>query len=804
MAEETILLKVGIDENQIARSEAAIIAARQEIDKLKESQKALADEGKKNTVEYVRNETAIRENTTAIRENQRVLDANAKLQKGVGGSIRELRANVSRLKDEYINLSEEQRNNAEVGQALQKELLKQTNALKDLEEEIGVTSRNVGNYTASVIEAVDTTGVFAKAQQALATIQTAATAATQAGTIATQSFGKALLATGIGAIVVVLGSLIAYLTQTQEGMDRVAQATSAVGTFVGVILDAFAKLGGQLFNSVIPAFKGLGEVLAGLFTGDFERAAKGFDDLATAAKSVNGINILQVGANAAVAAGQAATLEKEMQNIVRAEKALSLERAQSRQQIEDLKKASDDINRSTQERAELAEKALNLELALEAKAIDLQKQRVNNIQAKNKLTKATDADTNKAIEAEIELANLQQESATLQTELQNKLNGLRKEGADAQVAINQKAAEDRKAADEKALSEREKAEAVSLQKTKDELEARNAAFAEAIKTQAEQTDETIRTSINAVKQQFADGLISPEEFQKQLDQVEALAIETRRAAVEAQLEATRTNASIDAETRLEIERELQAELRAIQDETVSLGVANAQKLIEANKKQSDLEKKQAQDVANAKIQARDAVLNAAISIFGQESAAGKIAASAQALVDTYAAATAALKIPPPFGQIVAAATVAQGLANVAKINSVSVPKFAEGGGIGINGPSHAGGGVDVAVGGQTVANVEGGEGLFVMKKTAFSALKALSGFNQAHGGKSWFSGGRSFLADGGAVARASAPSLDRRALMDTQQGFENAMGQLTIVTKVSDIERVQGETKLVRVQADLR
>lgn len=794
MAEESILLKVGIDENQIARSEAAIISAREEIEKLKDAQKALADEGKKNTAEYVRNEAALRDLNSTVRDNQRVLDANVKLQKGVGGSIKELRANVSRLKEEYINLSEEQRNNAAVGGALQKELLKQTEALKDLEAEIGVTSRNVGNYTGSILEAVDGSGLFTKAQQAFATAQNIATAATQGGTVATQSFSKALLASGVGAFVVILGALISYLTRTQEGMDKVAQATEAVGTFVAVVFDEFSRLGKQIISSVIPTFKGLGEILAGIFTLDYDRVTKGFNEVKDAVSAIEPINVLELGKNAAQAAVQSAELTKQLQNVVRAEKQLELQRAQSRQQITELKKIAEDTTKSQSERLAAAQKAEKIEADLVAKSISLQQERIRILKAQNALKQSTDADRNKVIEAEIELANLQQESGEKQIELQNKRNELAKTAADNAKAIA-----------EKAKADREKADAEALKAAKELQDKLNDEFEKGLEARQLETDLAVRDSLNAVKQQFADGLINLEEYQKQLDQVEALARETRIAALTDQLQATKSNAQIDAETRLSIEAELQADIRAVQDEAISAGVAARQKEIEAAKKTAEEKKKLAEQTAAFQIQAEDAVLNAAKAVFGEQSAAGKIAAAFQALLDTYRSANLALAtIPPPFGQIIAGANVAAGLANVAKIKGSSAPKFADGGGIGIMGPSHAGGGVDVAVGGQTVANVEGGEGLFVMKKTAFSALKALSNFNQLHGGRSWFSGGRSFLADGGAVARGSAPALDRRALNESRQSFESAISQLTIVTKVSDFERVQGEAKLVQMQADLR
>jgi hypothetical protein len=67
-------------------------------------------------------------------------------------------------------------------------------------------------------------------------------------------------------------------------------------------------------------------------------------------------------------------------------------------------------------------------------------------------------------------------------------------------------------------------------------------------------------------------------------------------------------------------------------------------------------------------------------LFEEQSAGQKILSSAQAIINTYLAATAALasgsKINPVFGIISAAAAVAAGLASVAKINGV---QFAEGG-----------------------------------------------------------------------------------------------------------------------------
>jgi hypothetical protein len=70
-------------------------------------------------------------------------------------------------------------------------------------------------------------------------------------------------------------------------------------------------------------------------------------------------------------------------------------------------------------------------------------------------------------------------------------------------------------------------------------------------------------------------------------------------------------------------------------------------------------------------------MQTAMQIFDEQTGAYKILASSDALINTYKAANLALSsFPPPFSYVAAAASVAAGLANVAKINGI---QFAEGG-----------------------------------------------------------------------------------------------------------------------------
>lgn len=113
-------------------------------------------------------------------------------------------------------------------------------------------------------------------------------------------------------------------------------------------------------------------------------------------------------------------------------------------------------------------------------------------------------------------------------------------------------------------------------------------------------------------------------------------------------------------------------------------------LAERNKAYADYYSKRTEDAAKSAAMEeqlekdkQDAIigfLHNASRVFEEDSIAGKAVASAQALINTYLAATAALasgsKINPIFGIISAATAVAAGLKAVAEINGV---EFAEGG-----------------------------------------------------------------------------------------------------------------------------
>jgi len=264
------------------------------------------------------------------------------------GSNEQLKAQLGILTKEYNSLSAEQRENTEEGQQLTTQIKDVTDKLKENESAVGDNRRNVGNYSESIQDALGNVTIFGtnlggltksfketkeatlahiealvvtesvqKSHTAATNSQTAAqkalNVATLAGKVAMNVFKLALIATGIGAFVVVVGSLVAYFKSTEEGAMRLKVVMAALGSITANITSKFADLGKIIFDAFnnikelniqdvfksigdsirdnitnrIEAFGLAGKAIAKIFSGDIK---EGFKDLANSvAQGVTGI-----------------------------------------------------------------------------------------------------------------------------------------------------------------------------------------------------------------------------------------------------------------------------------------------------------------------------------------------------------------------------------------------------------------------------------------------------------------------------------------------------------------------------------
>ena len=213
-----------------------------------------------------------------------------------------------------------------------------------------------------------------------------------------------LISTGLGAFVVVLGSLVAFFTKTKKGAELLEVAFAGIGAAVNVVTDRVAKLGGAIIK---------------LFRGDVKGALQNVKALFTG-----------IGTEIVNDTKQAILLKQSIQSLRDAQRELNVETAQSIAFIEQQKLIAEDITKTYAEREEAATSAFDKETELETKRIELAEQAVALEKERQKImgkdgVMAEDLDA--LAELEINLANVRQESAGRQISLQNFLNGLREQ-----------------------------------------------------------------------------------------------------------------------------------------------------------------------------------------------------------------------------------------------------------------------------------------------------------------------------------------------------------------------------------------
>lgn len=413
-------------------------AEEQAIKKVAKESGELTDTNRKRLV-------AINEEQKAYKKQIQVVSKevqnNIKIYHEQEGSLKQLRAQLSNLTAEYDALSKAERESA-TGQELKNKINEVTNELKGAEEETQRYYRNVGNYAGSlgsiianqVPQAQNLTMVWnnignvvvdARKQMAVAvTTFNAATTATARLTAGFKMLKIAIVSTGIGAIVVGLGSLVSYLTRTQKGVELARTSMAGISATIDVLLDRLAMLGSSIVS---------------LFKGDFVDAAN------TAKAAFQGI-----GKEIREETNTAMALSDAMQDIEKREIALSAQMAASKVQLAELKRIADDTTRSYKEREDAAQQALNIEVGLAAKAKQIGQERIANMLGDaSKLEKALSylsqgkgsdwiidnlglsASTVKDYEGLVDAFNAYQQQVLEFTEKQvegnNKLNSIRKE-----------------------------------------------------------------------------------------------------------------------------------------------------------------------------------------------------------------------------------------------------------------------------------------------------------------------------------------------------------------------------------------
>ena len=686
----------------------------------------------------------------SISDNNREIKTNTALLNSQEDSVDALRAQLAKNTKELNAMSAATRNNSEEGQKLVTETKEISDRLKDMEKAVGDNRRNVGNYAESIQEAMSSTQGLSGATAAMAT-------SLSGGVNILKVFNATLKANPILAVVSVILVLVSTIEKLMKRNSEMAANLKAAFAPFEVIFSRILDGITELLGGVAKAFEWVSEKVVnllssiGLITEETTKAAN-------AAK--------------ALTKQELAIYEAETNNLV----TLSA----MRRELEAQRTIVGDQLKTAEERNAAAQKAIAISKQMEKAEIDVLQQKYNQIKAQNELSYTSKEDRRAEMQALADLQARQADYIAQRKELENQASGIAKaqiaanaaaykaaESAKAQAAI--KAAQDaenqKRALQEATIKQMETAlTALNLSMQAKELEN------DTIGMKIENEKAYVEESLKLEKYRLEQGLISKQEYANKeaefnlgIQQLEMQRKEEQDALMREReaMDAANLHELKMAEVTNEFDmRQMQLDAQYAQEMAAAEKIGADTALIQAKYEKAKEANTRAR--VNAELTMTAGLAGQMSTLLGEQSAIGKAFGVVQATINTYLGATKALATGGILGIAQAAVVIAFGMKQVAtiakqkdpdtKINT-SVKKYAKGGMI--YGRSHAQGGVTFRGDNGQVFEAEGGENVYIMKKTASAEINALSALNEAHGGNSFGTSGLYKFADGGMVAGLS-------------------------------------------------
>jgi len=331
--------------------------------------------------------------------------------------IKSLNQQLQLVNQVNVSLRDSEKSYKEAYESAQKQIDELNGKVEDLTNKVGENAKETrkakeetkgwGGVIKLIGDEVNVLGVnlgrTVDQLRAKATAMKAAVSGINAGTNALKIFKVALISTGIGALIVAIGSLIAFFTKTERGAEKLERVMAGVGAVISVITDRVSKLG---------------ESIVKLFSGDFKGA------FADAKSAVSGLNAELVAEISLMVA-----LKQREQELEDARRANRVEDAKNLAKLKELQLVADDNTKATRERLAAAKEAGEIERTSLETRLKLAEEDVAIEKARIATTEARDADLDKLAEKEATFYELQAESLTRQRKLQSQLQGIQAEAA---------------------------------------------------------------------------------------------------------------------------------------------------------------------------------------------------------------------------------------------------------------------------------------------------------------------------------------------------------------------------------------
>lgn len=757
-------------------------------------------------------------NKIATSENAAQIKAHTTIVNSEAESVETLRAQLALNTKALNKMSVEQRTNTESGKQMVAQTKEISDRLKELEKGVGDTRRNVGNYAEDIEAATANLGGMTGATGQMIKGMTG-------GIASIKAFNAALMA---NPFVAIASAILAVISAIGKLMDRNNELAVSVKTILAPIeliitkvLDAVAAL----FAEIVKVFEWLAEAYIKVYNW----LGLISDETVKSIETARGMAQVQ-------------------RDIYNAETDNVLVLARQRRELEKMKTIVAEQTKSLQERTEAADRGVEILRQMEEAELGVLRAKYEQIKAQNALSYTSDEDRRKEVEALAALEQKQAEYEAQRRELIGQRSGFENTERANAAAADKKRAEDyakaQKEAAEKAKKAKEDADKKAAETAKRvqqevlksyetgitelqlRIRERNIGIVDKRKSLEDQ-NELNQAILEKERYRLEQGLITQAEFDN-IRYEQQVAFQEKVAAIEAEEEAKRREAkAMDLENQRAIEEEnitsdFERETLRLEQQ-YQMEVAAAEKvgadvtLIEA--KYAQIREKREKELVNAKLQMTADIAGQISNIMGQESAAGKVFALAQATINTYLGASKAIAQGGIWGVAQAAIVIAAGLKQVASIANVkedvpktntSVRKYAKGGQI--YGPSHSQGGVTFSGSNGQRFEAEGGENVYILNRRASNAINALSALNMEYGGRSFGNSSVYKYADGGGfdvLSSQSLTNLNKTVKKDVDlspktiaaialafvDGVQNAPNPVVSVQDITDVQ--QGRTLVI-------
>lgn len=723
------------------------------------SQEKYEAAAKKSQKAQIEIQKALLDTTKAQQQNNAEVKSTKTLLDSQATSVNALRAQLALNTIELNKMTEAERTTSEAGINLSESTKALSDKLKALESSIGDNRRNVGNYAEGVKQGIlQTQGL------------TGATGAMVGGLKSSiggiQAFNAALKANPIMLIV----SLVLLLMSTVE---KLMKRNTELATSLKAAFAPFKVIFERLLDYITNLFKGVAWIL--------ENIAKGVVWLLD--------NLGLISDETKKAADAAAQLEKETQRIYQAETDALVPMAQLRREMEELKNIAADQTKSEKERTEALKAAQAKLQEIKRMELEILQAKYDQLAAQNQLSYTSAEDARAEAEAKAALEEAKAKYATQEKEMIGQVSGIEKGEQAKRVAAAKAAADAKKKAEEdriKAVAEAEKKAAEQLKKQQDLVlkqygEAVTALQLDIAEKEVAGGQATLEEQQRIINERLAmekyrrdQNLIGEQEYN---NNVRAINLEFAQMVADdnaARAEQEKNRKALDLENQRMLNEALAANdldsLLARLDAQKAIEIANAEAIgaeTAAIEQRYNLKKEEEKKkYYNAQLEMASGTASQLVNLLGQESAAGKAFAVAQATINTYLGASKALAQGGIWGVAQAAIVIAAGLKQVMSIVKVKEPdtkmstntrKFAKGGQI--YGASHSQGGVTFTGDNGQRFEAEGGENVYILNRKASGAINALSALNMEHGGRSFGSSGVYRYANGGKIQVAGNGSV---------------------------------------------